>query len=148
MKKYILSGSLGISIGLLISLLTSAIFAKGGYSPINPYSEIGLFYSQHFNQVTIMALSAGIWFLIGILFQATDVILSQEWSLLRLSIAHFILSTTGFSILAILAGWFPLNLGNLLVFWLIYLAIYALLYWINYRNMVHKVAQINQSLEK
>ena len=148
MKKNLLSGSLGVTIGMLISLIISGLFSQGHYYPLNPSSDMGIYYYQHFNPVTVMAISVVIWFTIGVFFQALDKILNQDWSLLRMSVTHFILSTLVFSLLAILAGWFPLNLANLLVFWIIYLVIYAIIYWRNYQQMNQQVQAINQSLEK
>ena len=148
MKKYLLSGSLGVMIGMLISLITSTIFGQGHYHPLNPFSDMGIYYQQHFNQVTVMAISVLIWFAIGLLFQGLDIIFTKDWSLLRMSVTHFLFSTLGFSTLAILAGWFPLDFVHLLVFCLIYLVIYGLIYWMNYQKMVQLVHQINQSLEK
>lgn len=148
MKKNLLSGSLGVTIGMLISLIISGLFSQGHYYPLNPSSDMGIYYYQHFNPVTVMAISVVIWFTIGVFFQALDKILNQDWSLLRMSVTHFILSTLGFSLLAILAGWFPLNLANLLVFWIIYLVIYAIIYWRNYQQMNQQVQAVNQSLEK
>lgn len=41
MKKYILSASLGIDIGTIISIITSAVFGQGTYLPLNPFSTMG-----------------------------------------------------------------------------------------------------------
>lgn len=148
MKKYILSGALGVTIGMLISLITSAIFSNGHYFPHNPFSDMGRYYASHFNQVTTMAIVVTIWFAIGLLFQAADMIFAQDWSLLRMSVTHFAVSIIGFSVLGILAGWFPLSLGNLIIFWFMFIVIYAVIYWVNYQQMKASVLQINQSLEK
>lgn len=148
MKKYMLSGALGVTIGMVISIITSAIFSKGSYFPLNPFSDMGRYYVSHFSQVTTMAIIVAIWFAIGLLFQAADRIFAQDWSLLRMSITHFVVSIVGFSVLGILSGWFPLSLDNLIVFWLIFILIYAVIYWMNYQQMKHSIHQINQSLEK
>lgn len=148
MKKYLNSGSRGIVIGMIISLVTSAIFGQGAYYPLNPFSDMGIYYYHHFNQVTVMAIAVSIWFLIGILFQGLDLIFSQDWSLLRMTLTHFLLATSGFTFLAVLAGWFPLDIANILFFLAIYLVIYGLLYWIGYRQMSQEVHQINRSFGK
>lgn len=44
MKKYILSASLGIAIGTIISIITSAVFGQGTYLPLNPFSTMGAYY--------------------------------------------------------------------------------------------------------
>ncbi|WP_303973177.1 DUF3021 domain-containing protein [Streptococcus merionis] len=146
MKKYILSGALGVTIGTTISLMMSAIFGKGVYLPVNPMSTMGSYYQAHFTPVIVMAIAVAIWFVIGLLFEVADLCFKQNWSLLQMSVTHFILTSVGFTGLGILAGWFPLDLAHLLFFWAIYLALYGLLYWINYEKMKQEALEINKSL--
>lgn len=148
MKKYILSGSLGIAIGAIISLIMSALFGEGTYLPVNPVSTLGSYYYQEFSPVVVMGISLVLWFLIGLLFQLADLCFEQEWSLMKMTFVHFLVTVTGFTVLGILAGWFPLSVANLLFFWFLYLMIYVLLYWLNFRKMKEAVQLINQSLDK
>jgi len=66
MKKYILSASLGVSIGTIISIITSSIFGQGTYLPLNPLSTMGAYYVEHFNQPTVMLICVLTWASIGI----------------------------------------------------------------------------------
>lgn len=146
MKKYILSASLGVSIGTIISIITSSIFGQGTYLPLNPLSTMGAYYVEHFNQPTVMLICVLTWASIGILFQLADKIFEQDWSLLRMTATHFCITALGFTPLGILAGWFPLNLGSLLLFWLIFVLLYALLFFQNYRKMERYIKDINSGL--
>ncbi|WP_105207124.1 DUF3021 domain-containing protein [Streptococcus suis] len=146
MKKYILSASLGVSVGTVISIITSSIFGKGTYLPLNPLSTMGAYYLSNFNQVTVMLICVLIWAAIGILFQLADKIFEQDWSLLRMTATHFCITALGFTPLGILAGWFPVKLGALLFFWLIFVLVYALLFLINYRKMERQIKDINGRL--
>ncbi|HEL2121723.1 TPA: DUF3021 domain-containing protein [Streptococcus suis] len=146
MKKYILSASLGIAIGTIISIITSAVFGQGTYLPLNPFSTMGAYYLSNFNQVTVMLICVVIWAAIGLLFQLADTIFEQDWSLLRMTATHFGITVLGFTPLGILAGWFPVKLGALLFFWLIFVLIYALLFLINYRKMERHIKDINGRL--
>ncbi len=146
MKKYILSASLGVSIGTIISIITSSIFGQGTYLPLNPLSTMGPYYVEHFNQPTVMLICVLTWASIGILFQLADKIFEQDWSLLRMTATHFCITALGFTPLGILAGWFPLNLGSLLLFWLIFVLLYALLFFLNYRKMERYIKDINSGL--
>jgi len=146
MKKYILSASLGVSIGTVISIITSSIFGQGTYLPLNPLSTMGAYYVEHFNQPTVMLICVLTWASIGILFQLADKIFEQDWSLLRMTATHFCITALGFTPLGILAGWFPLNLGSLLLFWLIFVLLYALLFFLNYRKMERYIKDINSGL--
>ncbi|HFR3537819.1 TPA: DUF3021 domain-containing protein [Streptococcus suis] len=146
MKKYILSASLGIAIGTIISIVTSAVFGQGIYLPLNPFSTMGAYYVEHFNQPTVMLICVAIWATIGLLFQLADKIFEQDWSLLRMTATHFAITVLGFTPLGVLAGWFPLNLGSLLFFWLIFILVYALLFFLNYRKMERQIKDINGRL--
>lgn len=146
MKKYILSASLGLTIGTIISIITSAIFGQGVYLPLNPYSTMGSYYLSNFNQVTVMSICVLIWAAIGLLFQLAEKIFEQEWSLLRMTATHFSITALGFTPLSILAGWFPVKLGPLLFFWFIFVLIYALLFFLNYRKMERQIKDINGRL--
>ncbi|HEM2792704.1 DUF3021 domain-containing protein [Streptococcus suis] len=146
MKKYILSASLGIAIGTIISIITSAVFGQGTYLPLNPFSTMGAYYLSNFNQVTVMLICVAIWAAIGILFQLADKIFEQDWSLLRMTATHFGITVLGFTPLGILAGWFPVKLGALLFFWFICVLIYALLFFLNHRKMERQIKDINGRL--
>ena len=146
MKKNILSASLGVSIGTIISIITSSIFGQGTYLPLNPLSTMGAYYVEHFNQPTVMLICVLTWASIGILFQLADKIFEQDWSLLRMTATHFSITALGLTPLGILAGWFPLNLGSLLLFWLIFVLVYALLFFLNYRKMERYIKDINSGL--
>lgn len=146
MKKYILSASLGVTIGSLISIVMAGFFGEGYYLPVNPYSTMGAYYMSNFNQVTVMLISVLIWAAIGLLFQLADTIFEQDWSLLRMTATHFGITVLGFTPLGILAGWFPVKLGALLFFWFIFVLIYALLFFLNHRKMERQIKDINGRL--
>lgn len=146
MKKYILSASLGITIGTVISIITSSLFGNGIYLPLNPFSTMGSYYLEHFNQPTVMLICVSIWGLIGILFQAADRIFQQDWSLLKMSVTHFFITSFCYTPLAILAGWFRVKLSSLLFFWVLFMMIYALIFVINYRKMKGSIQDINSRL--
>ncbi|HEM5172659.1 TPA: DUF3021 domain-containing protein [Streptococcus suis] len=146
MKKYILSASLGIAIGTIISIITSAVFGQGIYLPLNPFSPMGAYYVEHFNQPAVMLICVAIWAAIGILFQLADKIFEQDWSLLRMIATHFCITALGFTPLGILAGWFPVKLGALIFFWFLFILVYALLFFLNHRKMERHIKDINGRL--
>ncbi|NQM14230.1 DUF3021 domain-containing protein [Streptococcus suis] len=146
MKKYLLSASMGVTIGSLISIIMASFFGGGYYLPVNPHSTMGAIYLARFSQPMVMLISVLIWGAIGVLFQAADKIFEQDWSLMRMTATHFLVTAIGFTPLAILAGWFPVNLAGLLFFWLLFILIYALLFFINYKKMEASVQAINRHL--
>ncbi|HEM4277727.1 DUF3021 domain-containing protein [Streptococcus suis] len=146
MKKYVLSASLGITIGTIISIITSAVFGQGTYFPLNPFSTMGAYYLSNFNQVTVMMICVVIWAAIGLLFQLADTIFEQDWSLLRMTATHFCITALGFTPLGILAGWLPVKLGTLIFFWFLFILVYASLFFLNYRKMERQIKDINGRL--
>ncbi|MGT2964910.1 DUF3021 domain-containing protein [Streptococcus acidominimus] len=146
MKRYLYSASLGITIGLSISLVMSASFGRGTYLPLNPSSTMGHYYLSHFNLVEIMGISVLIWAAIGLLFQVAEQIFDQDWSLAKMTFVHFLITAIGFTSLAILAGWFPLNLFWLIFFEVLFVIIYLLIFLINYQSMKKRITTINQEL--
>ena len=134
MSKLINAALRGVAIGLLISVAISSLFTDV-YSPVNPYSTMGIWYAQHLTGVGTMAVCILLWGLIGVLFQVGDWFFQQDWSLLRMTATHFISMFLGLLPLGILAGWFPLNLSNILFFSLIFAVIYAIIFWISLQKM-------------
>ncbi|TCD45428.1 DUF3021 domain-containing protein [Streptococcus sp. X16XC17] len=148
MKKYIRSAATGIAVGTIISIIMSALFSGKTYMPMNPFSTIRAYYVAHFSQVQIMMILVLIWASIGILFEAADLIFSQDWSLLRQTVVHFLVTAFGFTPLAILAGWFPLSVGHLLSFLIEFTLIYAVVYALQFFQMRRNIEEINQRTDK
>ena len=139
---------IGITIGIALSLIFSFIFGQGQYVPLSPVSTIGELYHQHLSEPMIMLLCVIIWGCIGILFTLTDFIFTQtDWSLLKMTLIHSILSYAGFLPLAILAGWFPLDILNFLVFTLIFMLVYLIIWMINYIKNKRFIDMVNQKLK-
>lgn len=147
MKRYFEAGKTGVVIGLIASIIFSIIYGQGAYFPTNPFSEIGKYYMEHFNNAVIIAISGLIWGLIGVLFEATGQLFNQNWSLVKASFLHFIFSICGFIFLAILAGWFPLRWNTFFAFLITFIVIYLLVYIINYIIMLHRIKEINHKIK-
>ena len=85
MKKQLFkSGTKGILIGLVVSMIMSLIWAPS-YMPLNPHSAIGQWITSHqVHGSLVLAYCLITWFAIGILFEVASYIFRKaEWSLLR-----------------------------------------------------------------
>ncbi len=139
---------IGITIGIALSLIFSFIFGQGQYVPLSTVSTMGEIYYQHLSEPMIMLLCVIIWGCIGILFTLTDFIFTQtDWSLLKMTLIHSILSYAGFLPLAILAGWFPLDILNFLIFTFIFMLVYLIIWMINYVKNKRFIDMVNQKLK-
>ncbi|MBO1198677.1 DUF3021 domain-containing protein [Staphylococcus simiae] len=149
MTKIIRSIFISLLIGLTLSILFSALYAQGHYYPLNPVSTIGQFYFTHFSEPAIMTIAIILWLLIGFVFYIGSLIFNAtDWSITTATILHFIVTYFGFLPLAILAGWFPITIINLLFFTVIFIAIYIVIWLINYFKNKNYVRAINQELQQ
>lgn len=125
MKKYVSNGlsfaSVGIIIGLTISVFFSYLSGTGNYYPSSTE-----FVSSFANPLDAFLASIGLWGLMGLVFGFGSLIFNvKKWSTIKQTIVNFIVYFIAFTPLAILAGWFPLTLGNLVTFTIIFCIIYA-----------------------
>ncbi|MCD7123504.1 DUF3021 domain-containing protein [Limosilactobacillus caviae] len=146
MKKYfsyIISGiSLGEFYGLIISLLFSYIY------DLNNYVPSASTFTNHFTRpLNAVLVSVILWGLMGLVFSLGALVFKIEnWSLRKRTIINFIIYYCGFTPLAILAGWFPLNLINWLVFTVIFVMIYLIIWFINFYSIKQDLKKINRKL--
>ena len=116
MKKQLFkSGTKGILIGLVVSMIMSLIWAPS-YMPLNPHSAIGQWMTSHqVHGSMVLAYCLITWFAIGILFEVANYIFRKaEWSLLRATLTHYALTCLGFIPLATLQRMVPSTFNFLL----------------------------------
>lgn len=144
MRRLFRGATFGISIGVIIALIFSSIFARTAFHPVSPVSTMGNFYFQHLSELQIMLISVIIWALIGISFSFGELIFSSSRkSLLFKTSLHFSLMFIIMLPLAILAGWFPLKLSAVLFFIIIYTVIYFIIWTIETKRNQNDINEIN-----
>lgn len=149
MKKQLFkSGTVGILIGLAVSMVMSLIWAPS-YMPLNPHSAIGQWMTSHqVHGSLVLAYCLITWFAIGILFEVASYIFRKaEWSLLRATLTHYALTCIGFIPLATLSGWFPLRLTFYLELVIEFSLIYLIVWVISYWKMKKEIEELNQELK-
>ncbi|MCT3573703.1 DUF3021 domain-containing protein [Levilactobacillus brevis] len=133
---------LGLSIGFLCALCFSLIYLAPTFMPSSP-----AFVTRFSSNTMATLVAAGLWATIGLLFGLTSLIfLNEHWSIARQTIWHFGLSYLGFTPLAILAGWFPLNVTWLLLYTLIFVGIYLVIWTYSMLRARKTVRHLNDVL--
>lgn len=133
---------LGLSIGFLCALCFSLIYHAPTFMPSSP-----AFVTRFSSNTMATLVAAGLWATIGLLFGLTSLIfLNEHWSIARQTIWHFGLSYLGFTPLAILAGWFPLNVTWLLLYTLIFVGIYLVIWTYSMLRARKTVRHLNDVL--
>ncbi len=141
-KRAILGFIYGVFIGQTILILESLFKGDGNFYFVSK-SLLDLAGTK-IGGVIIQYFLTG---LIGTTFAATTVIFEMDsWSLLRQSILHFIITSIVMYAAGFLCGWFPHTLGSTLIWFGVFIVVYAI-FWISftlyYKN---KVKKINEAL--
>lgn len=149
MKRLIIGSMMGISMGVTISIIFSLIFAHTEYQPVSPNSTMGAIYSNNLNEIQIMIVAVVIWSLIGIMFSFGSLIFTHlKFSIVKLTLMHFLLMLIIMFPLAILAGWFPLNLSSISTFIMIFIVIYFIIWLIIKKHNQQDINEINSLIFK
>lgn len=148
MKKWhllLINGiALGELFGLVFSLFFSYLYGLNDYVPSAPT------FTDHFTRpLNAVLVSVILWGLMGLVFSAGALVFKVNyWTLRKRTIVNFVVYYCGFTPLAILAGWFPLNVTNWLFFTGIFVLVYVLMWMINMYLVKREIKRINQKIKK
>lgn len=141
-KRAILGFIYGVFIGQTILIIESLFMRDGNfYAVSNSLLELA---GTKIAAVIIQYFITGI---IGTTFAATTVIFEMDnWSLLRQTITHFVITSIVMYIAGFLCGWFPHTVVSTLIWFGVFVVVYVI-FWIcfsmYYKN---KVKKINEAL--
>lgn len=147
-KKIIIRGALGfltgITIGYLITIIMSLVFANGYYSPCVP--ELISIMGNEINAVILQALLSG---LLGAGFGACSVIWEIErWSIVTQTGIYFTLVSIIMLPIAWILYWMEHSVGGFLSYFVIFLFIFALIWVIQFLIGKQIVRKMNDNLHK
>lgn len=133
-KKFILRGLFGITLGVFINQFVYLILALQG-DVVSISSDIII--TQFVISSVVGFYSAGI----SVVFNV------EEWSILRQTVTHFIAMLVYFPI-AIYAGWMPTTLLGRALFILNYIVVYVVIWLSVRRYWANKAKELNAELHK
>lgn len=149
MKRILTGITVGIALGTIISIIFSLLFANGQYNPVNPYSFMGSIYYNNFTHIQIMIFAVLVWSAIGVTFKLSSLIFTNlTFSRLVTTILHFVIMLCIFFPLALLAGWFPLKVSSILIFFIVFIVIYFIIWTILNQKNKKAIEQINNTIKK
>ena len=139
----------GCFIGVVMSLLFSGLFGQGDYYPLYPGSFMGEIYYEYLTNFQVTLIAVVVWAAIGVLFQVGFMIFTHtDLSLAAATILHFFVIMVSLFVLAILAGWFPLEILGITIYVGAFIVIYIFSWNINRRKHQEMVSGINEKLQK
>lgn len=147
MKKKIilrsLSGfSIGVSIGYIITIITSLIWANGYYSPCMP--QLVNMMGNEINAVLLQAFLCGV---LGIGFAASSIIWEIEnWGIIKQTGIHFLINSVIMLPIAYITYWMEHSIKGVLSYFGIFAFVFAVIWIIQYIRAKHNVKRMNAIL--
>ena len=134
----------GTLYGLIVSLCYNFFNQNSTYYPSDPS-----FTTKFATPLNAMTVSVILWALMGLVFGFGSFVFAiRQWSLLKKTIINFIIYYIGFTPLAFLAGWFPLNIVNFMIFTGIFILIYITIWFIRSYTIRKEIREINNKIKK
>ena len=147
MKKAIISRALmgfpaGIAVGQCISLLVSAILGKGTFEACVPSFVAAM--GSELAAVALQTLLCGI---LGAASAASSVVWAADWSLLKRTVASFLLQTLSMLPVAYVTGWMEHSVKGFLLYFAAFTLIFALIWLCQYLALKRRIKKINQKMQ-
>ncbi|GMA46593.1 DUF3021 domain-containing protein [Tetragenococcus muriaticus] len=134
----------GIFIGLTLSIGYSFYYGGEIYQPATPE-----FINYFSNELYAFLAAIALWSAMGCIFSLGNLIFSDtDWSILKMTLTHFIVTYLVFLPLAVLAGWITLDLGVLLEFTLIFFMIYLVIWFTSMLKAKKEIQTLNDHFEQ
>lgn len=149
MKKKIIFRSIlgfpfGVTIGYLITIIISLIWANGYYSPCVP--ELTVMMGNEINAVILQALLCGI---LGMGFAASSVIWEMEdWGLVKQTGIYFFIISVIMMPIAYVTYWMEHSLKGILSYFSIFVLIFVIIWVVQYCIAKQNVKKMNETLYK
>lgn len=145
-KKAFLRGflgfPLGISIGYIITIIISLVFAQGYYSPCVP--ELAESMGSEINAVILQAMLSG---LLGSAFAASSVIWEMEdWSIAKQTGVYFVITALSMMPIAYFTNWMEHSVVGFLSYFGIFVLIFIIVWATQYLAWKNKIKKINSKL--
>ena len=133
----------GISIGYLISIVTSLIWGQGYYTPCVP--ELIDTMGSEINAVLVQTL---LYAVLGLTFGAGSLIWSKDsWSLAGQTVLYFLITVAVMLPTAYFLRWMEHSIAGFLIYLGVFAAIFLLIWLIEYSIIRRNIRKMNEKLK-
>lgn len=134
---------LGVTIGHVISILISLRWGQGYYSPCVP--EMAEVMGSEIGAVILQTVLCA---LLGAAFGATSVIWQNDtWSIMKQTGIYYAIDSAVMMLVAYLCYWMEHSLRGFLSYFVIFTAVFVLIWLIQYMRVRHDLKKINSRLK-
>ncbi|WP_028044258.1 DUF3021 domain-containing protein [Candidatus Stoquefichus massiliensis] len=142
--RSLLGFPLGITIGYIITIITSLIWGHGYYSPCVP-SLVEMVGSEIL-AVIIQTVFTG---LLGVSFAASSVIWEiDNWSMSKQTFIYFMITALTMFPMAYLMGWMEPTFIEFILYFAVFTLIFIIIWFIQYIIYKKQVQNINEKIKK
>lgn len=146
MKKAILRGllgfPLGVAIGYTITIGVSMAHGGGDYIPAVP----GLV-AQCGSEISAVILQFALCGILGAASAAGSVVWETDWSILKQTFVHFLILSLTMLPIAYFAHWMEHTVLGFLLYFAIFIGIYAIAWAVMYTVWKYKIKRVNDGIK-
>lgn len=140
--RCLIGAPLGLAISTMISIGISLAAGDGRYYAVVP--ELARDCGNEINAVTLQAVCS---LLYGSAWAGASLIWDAErWSLLKMTVTHLLVCSLATFPIAYLMRWMDHSISGVLMYFGVFLVIYAVIWIVQYLYMKKKIDEINSSL--
>lgn len=142
-KRALMGFAIGVFVGETILIFESLIGGNGSFYPVSNY--LAAHTGTEIGAVIIQYLITGI---LGLTFSTGSIIFELDnWSLLKQTVIHFIVTSVIMYLAGYFCGWFPHKTMSTIIWFAIFIVIY-IIFWVSfYLYFKKKTREINASLK-
>lgn len=140
--RFLFGIPVGITIGTIIGIVFSVFFGEGFYQPCTP-TLLQSFNSQ-LSAFIFQTILCGI---IGGIYSASSVIWKkEEWSLMRQTLAYFLINSCSMILIAYVLGWMDRSFAGFLSYMIIFVIIFVVIWIVFYLSFKISIDKINKKI--
>ncbi len=142
-KRLLVGGIVGISVGYIISLIISVLIGKGDYYGASP-----MLIDRFGNELNAMIIQTFGSMLLGGVFSAASYAFENDYSLTKQTIIHFFVTMPVYLFISYMLGWLSFNsIKGVLMALGIYVVIYIVIWLIMYLYWKQKISKLNEDIK-
>ena len=139
--RALVGAPIGLAISTVITILISLSKGGGKYYAVVP--ELTADLDSEIGAVTIQALCS---MLYGAAFAGASVIWDSDWNLTKMTVVHFLICSAATFPIAYLMRWMEHSAGGILKYFGIFLAIYVVIWIIQYMRIKKNISALNKKV--
>jgi len=147
-KKVIIRGLLGVPLGIalcfVVMIVISLVMGSGYFVAVVP--EMAEMFSNELNAVMFNVM---IYAILGCSFSAATVIWEMEdWNIAKQTLTHFIITAVTMMPVAWFGHWMERTFIGFVIYFIVFVAIFAAIWLIQYFIWRNKINQLNKKLKQ